>query len=295
MRTLVALVLSACLASPSLAQAPDPGRAEQQPSGAQRQPPGAQEKPAGEAAEPAPEKPRQKKAAKKKAAQKKALRKKRAKKKAVAPPPSAQEQPAPPPSAKPQPAPLPPAKPRLELQQPEKPPQKAEEEELLPSAKQPTVAESARADERARALAKRRSLLTLHQTVGIATLLSLTATVIIGRLDYDDKYGGGGDTGKYVTAHEVVAIGASAIFATAGILALLAPTPVERPLRLDTATVHKTAMAIATAGMVTQLVLGFLTAGREGRLSQRGLADAHQVVGIATLLATTTGFVVLSF
>ena len=51
--------------------------------------------------------------------------------------------------------------------------------------------------------------------------------------------------------------------------AVLAPNPFEKPLRLDTATVHKASMIVATAGMATQIVLGIVTASREGRVSQR--------------------------
>src|SRR5256885_42747 len=79
------------------------------------------------------------------------------------------------------------------------------------------------------------------------------------------------------------------------LLSVLAPNPFEKPLRLDTATLHKATMIVATAGMATQIVLGILTAGKEGTLAQRNFAVAHQIVGYTTLAATAAGFLVLTF
>jgi hypothetical protein len=58
---------------------------------------------------------------------------------------------------------------------------------------------------------------------------------------------------------------------------------------------HKIAMAVATAGMVAQVVLGPITGSKEGQLSQRDFALAHQIIGYTTLVATYTGFLVLTF
>jgi len=135
----------------------------------------------------------------------------------------------------------------------------------------------------------------LHQWAGFATLATMTATVVVGQLNYADKYGGGGDTGKYRTAHQVLAYGTTGFFAAAGVLALLAPSPFEKPLRLDTATLHKVSMIVATGGMVAQVVLGIVTAHSEGSLSQRDFALAHQIIGYTTWAATTAGFLVLTF
>ncbi|TMB40156.1 MAG: hypothetical protein E6J62_00580 [Deltaproteobacteria bacterium] len=142
---------------------------------------------------------------------------------------------------------------------------------------------------------RRRTLLRLHQIGGYATLATMTATVVLGQLNYIDKYGGGGDIGTYRTPHTLVAYTAAGVFAATGILSVLAPNPFEKPLRLDTATLHKATMIVATAGMATQIVLGILTAGKEGTLAQRNFAVAHQIVGYTTLAATAAGFLVLTF
>jgi len=146
-----------------------------------------------------------------------------------------------------------------------------------------------------RAVARRRKMLTLHQGLGIATWATLAATTVIGQLDFDDRFRGGGDTGKWHGAHRALAVSASALFLGTGLLGLLAPEPYAKKARLDTATVHKVSMAIATLGMATQIVLGLTARGSEGSLRERDLATAHQITGYATLGAMTFGAVVLFF
>jgi hypothetical protein len=138
-------------------------------------------------------------------------------------------------------------------------------------------------------------MLQYHQIGGYLTVASLTATVVLGQLDYSDKYGGGGDVGTYHTWHGWVAASSAAIFAGTAALAILAPAPIEKPARLDTSTLHKISMAVASAGMVTQIVLGIVTASKEGQNAQRDFAMAHQIIGYTTLAATLTGFTVLAF
>ncbi|HYV66479.1 MAG TPA: hypothetical protein VE964_09585, partial [Myxococcales bacterium] len=121
------------------------------------------------------------------------------------------------------------------------------------------------------------------------------AAVVLGQLNYLDKYAGGGDTGKWVTPHAIAAFTAAGVFTATGLLAVLAPSPLEKPARIDTATLHKIAMAVATAGIVAQVVLGPITASKEGQVSQRDYALAHQIIGYTTLAATYTGFFVLTF
>ena len=44
---------------------------------------------------------------------------------------------------------------------------------------------------------------------------------------------------------------------------IFAPVPIEKPVRLDTATLHKIFMGVASAGMATQIVLGIVTASKD--------------------------------
>ena len=171
----------------------------------------------------------------------------------------------------------------------------SEDVDLLPKPAAPDPQAVARQQELERQLQSRRKMLQLHQVGGMLTLASLGATVIFGQLNYNDKYGGGGDTGQWYNWHKYTALTAAAVFAATGALAVFAPSPLEKPSRLDTAMLHKISMGVATAGMVTQIALGFVTASKSGSTSQRDLALAHQIVGYTTFAATAVGFGVLTF
>jgi hypothetical protein len=190
-----------------------------------------------------------------------------------------------------------PARPPLLLAQRQSAPKPAPRDDfdLLPKEAPPDAAALARQRELERQLSKRRTMLRFHQLGGFLTVGSLTATVVLGQLDYSDKYGGRGDVGTYRSWHRWVAVATTAIFAGTASLAVFAPSPIEKPARLDTATLHKVAMSIAAAGMAAQIVLGIVTASKEGQSAQRDFALAHQIVGYTTLAATLTGFTVLSF
>ena len=136
----------------------------------------------------------------------------------------------------------------------------------------------------------RRRVLELHTGFGFATLVAFAATLVIGQLNYQDKYGGGDSTGRYADAHLGLSLGTSALFATDAILALAAPTPYKKPIKADAALLHKVMMGIATAGMVTQLALGFATASNGGNLAQRDMALGHAVVGYVTFASMLTGY-----
>jgi hypothetical protein len=167
--------------------------------------------------------------------------------------------------------------------------------DLLAPQKPPDEAAKERDRQLMQQLGRRRTMLQLHQLGGYATMATLTAAVVLGQVNYLDKYGGGGDTGRWMTPHAIAAFTAAGVFTATGLLALFAPSPLEKPSRVDTVTLHRIAMAVATAGMVAQVVLGPITASKEGQLSQRDFALAHQIVGYTTLVATYTGFLVLTF
>lgn len=126
----------------------------------------------------------------------------------------------------------------------------------------------------------RRQLLKWHQALGFVTLVALAATDVIGQLNYQDKFASTGtDAGTFATAHEFLGIGTTVAFGVTGILALAAPNPYPKPIKLDAALVHKLSMALATACFVTQVILGPISAVSDGKLYQRDLALAHVVVG----------------
>jgi hypothetical protein len=145
-------------------------------------------------------------------------------------------------------------------------------------------------------VARRRTMLKLHQGLGFGMAAGLVATTVVGQLHFNDRYRGGGDSGRYRVLHRGLVIGTSTLFTSVGLLGLLSPEPYEKKgLRLDTATVHKLFMSLATAGMLTQVVLGLVTRSQEGNLSQVNLATAHQAAGYATIGAVSAGVITLFF
>jgi hypothetical protein len=135
----------------------------------------------------------------------------------------------------------------------------------------------------------RRKMLTAHQALGFSTLAVFAATLIIGQLNYQDKYVSGDYTGRYERSHLGLSIATTGLFATTGLLAVFAPNPYPKKYRLDSAMVHRVAMALASAGMVTQMILGPVVAARAGRLDQPGLALAHLVTGYSTFAFMAAG------
>jgi hypothetical protein len=146
-----------------------------------------------------------------------------------------------------------------------------------------------------RKIGRRRTMLKLHQGLGFALTAGLVATTVVGQLQFNDSFRGGGDDRNLLGLHRGLAIGTSAVFASVGLLGLLAPEPFEKEFQWDTVTFHKIFMSVATAGMVAQVILGILATNRYGRLSERDLATAHQVVGYTTMGAVSAGVLTLFF
>ncbi|MFP2924602.1 hypothetical protein ACLESO_05175 [Pyxidicoccus sp. 3LG] len=144
-------------------------------------------------------------------------------------------------------------------------------------------------------ISRRRTMLKLHQGLGFALVGGLAATTVVGQLQFNDSFRGGGDDRNLLGLHRGLAIGTSAIFATVGMLGLLAPEPFEKEFKWDTVTFHKIFMTLATVGMLAQVILGIMATNRYGRLSERDMATAHQVVGFTTMGAVTAGVLTLFF
>jgi hypothetical protein len=139
-------------------------------------------------------------------------------------------------------------------------------------------------------LKTRRKMLNLHQGLGLGLLALQVAVTVTGQLNYNDKFTAGENTDKYKLTHKVLTYVDLAAFATVGGIALFAPRDKNAPPRgFDRSTIHKIAMAVATAGMVTQAYLGIQTVNREGYVDQQQYARAHLVVGYATLAAMLVG------
>jgi hypothetical protein len=146
-----------------------------------------------------------------------------------------------------------------------------------------------------RSMRTRRKMLTLHQAAGLGLLGVQLATTTVGQLNYNDKFGVD-NTGRYTLTHQVLAWTNVAAFALTGGIALFAPSKTgPKKSGVDRVTVHKIAMAVATAGMVAQGLLGIRTAQREGYLDKQDYGRTHLAVGYATLAAMGVGVGVIVF
>ena len=136
----------------------------------------------------------------------------------------------------------------------------------------------------------RRKMLTWHPLLGIGLLICETATIVVGQLNYNDRFGGGPSSGRYELPHAVLAGTTTVLFAGTGLLAALAPNPIGKDHQgVDRVLVHKIGMIAATVGMLAEIGLGIYTAHREGYLNQASYARAHLIIGYSTAAATYVG------
>lgn len=158
------------------------------------------------------------------------------------------------------------------------------------------AAEKARIAKLERKVHLRRSLLQWHQALGFVTLAALAVTDVIGTLSYYDKYTANGtDTGRFTTWHEGLAIGTTGLFGITGILALSAPNPYPKPLKLDAALLHKMSMLAAALCFTAQIVMGPIMAVSDGKLFQRDMALAHLVIGYSAFAFMGVGTLAFVF
>lgn len=146
------------------------------------------------------------------------------------------------------------------------------------------------------ALKLRRSMLSLHQGMGIGLLAMTTSSVVVGQLNYNDRFGGGPSTGRFELAHAGLAYGTLGLFAATGAMAMLAPVPLQKESEgVDRVTLHKVGLFTAAAGMAAQAGLGIAATAREGHVNQQGFATAHLAIGYLTLAGMALGVGALVF
>jgi cytochrome b561 len=146
------------------------------------------------------------------------------------------------------------------------------------------------------AMTRRASMLGIHQKLGLGLVALTLATTVVGQLNYNDKYGSGAPvTGRYEATHTVLAFTTLGVFAVDAAIALLAPGNPVKQDRYDRVTVHRVGMAVATAGMIAQGVVGVYADQREGRIDQASIARTHLVIGYLTLAAMSVAVGALVF
>jgi len=141
------------------------------------------------------------------------------------------------------------------------------------------------------ALKTRRTMLKVHQGVGIGLMVLELATVVLGQINYRDLYGGGDRTGQFKLTHQVLSYSAMGVFLTNEMLALLAPSPLAKTSQgFDRTMLHRISMFTGAAGMVANLILGIVTSYTlPGRDMQRDVAKAHLFIGYGTYAAMAVG------
>lgn len=144
----------------------------------------------------------------------------------------------------------------------------------------------------------RRSMLQTHQFLGLSTLALMTTSVVLGQVNHNDLHGSGGRSGDFLLAHRIATYSTAGAFLGTAIFALFAPVPYERKGGFDSGTVHRMAVIGASAGLLTQVVLGFVaarSADAGNPYNVETYATAHQVIGYTTLGLMTVAATVWLF
>lgn len=145
----------------------------------------------------------------------------------------------------------------------------------------------------------RRSMLQTHQILGLSTLALMATSTVLGQVNHSDLHGaGGGRSGDYRLAHQIVTYSTAGLFLGSAVFALFAPVSYEREGGFDASTAHRVAVIGASAGLLTQVVLGFVSARSADAGNPKNLetyATAHQVVGYTTLGLMTVAATVWVF
>jgi hypothetical protein len=164
---------------------------------------------------------------------------------------------------------------------------------------------------------RRNDIAGIHRVFGISTWAAMTATVAVGFIDYFNLYGFGagigdnpcvkgtaiggdefGCRGGIRTIKSAAAYTTGALYATAFTLSLMMPDPDDlssgKGEFASTLRMHKTLRWVTFAGMVLQVLLGPILAGRIGGLDRandygtlQALSTVHLGIGVVTLGALT--------
>jgi hypothetical protein len=180
-------------------------------------------------------------------------------------------------------------------------------------------------DQYKRDLKLRNDVAGVHRIFGISTWVAMTLTLIAGGIDYHNLYGFGGDigdnpcvTGDAIfgdefgcrggirTIKSALAYTTGALYTTAFVLSLIMPDPDDLAsgkgefasrLRL-----HKTLRWVHFTGMLVQVVLGVVIAGRVGGLDRandygtlHALSTVHLGVGLVTWGALSWAGALMTF
>ncbi|MDB5106028.1 MAG: hypothetical protein JWP91_3717 [Fibrobacteres bacterium] len=147
-------------------------------------------------------------------------------------------------------------------------------------------------ESRERELGLRRTMLTVHQVAGFATLASMIATVTYGQLTLN------GHTSLGETHQTLAAITIGSYFFTAA-MSLLSPPPMIRRKEWSTISIHKGLAMVHFSGMILTPLLAEGIAREERGAGKdaidRDKAHVHQVSGYITTAAFAAAMMVVTF
>ena len=141
----------------------------------------------------------------------------------------------------------------------------------------------------------RRTMLTLHQVGGFATLAAMLATVAVGQVIYND-YPGRASSGMNNLKSTLGWTTVWMYFGTAS-LSVFTPPPLVRHNEWSTISTHKLLATIHFTGMIVTPILASYIGGerRPGSTISRNAETAHMISGYATTAAFAAAMMVVTF
>ncbi len=133
----------------------------------------------------------------------------------------------------------------------------------------------------------RRTMLSVHQIGGFATLASMIATVYFGQkfLDTGDR--------KALDMHETFIPITVGLYTTTGLLSILSPPPLIRRDEVSTTSIHKLLAWVHVAGMIITPILGAAISRRSASFEEK--ARVHQVAGYITTGVFAASMIAITF
>jgi hypothetical protein len=137
-------------------------------------------------------------------------------------------------------------------------------------------------------------MLLAHQALGFLTVSLSGFGQLFRQLDYLDRYGGD-DTRRWESLQLGLLVAGAAVLAATALLGAAAPNPYPKPIRADTALVHKISMTAGAAATAGELVLDSLAVAHDQGADARALALSALVVGYVAYALLATGWIAYFF
>jgi hypothetical protein len=165
---------------------------------------------------------------------------------------------------------------------------------LLPPPAAAAPADAQRLAALDRAVGTRRRMLQAHQALGFLTASFAGFGALFRQLDYLDRFGGA-NTGQWEALHLGITVAGAAVLATTALLAVAAPNPYPKPIRRDTALIHKVTMTIGAAATAAEVVTDALATAYDHSGSAKSLALSALVIGYVAYACIATGWIAYFF